>query len=61
MSDHTPTQRIDLTAGWCFKFGFMAALGAFVFSLALGVVGLIVTLLLGLIFGASLLPFLQNN
>lgn len=52
---------VQLGAGTCFKIGFFGALGAFCFGLIVSVVVGVISLILGLIFGASLLQILGQS
>ncbi len=51
----------SLSAGTCVKIGFFGALGAFLFGLIVTVILAIVSLILGLIFGSSIIELLRSS
>ncbi len=52
---------VRISAGTCFKAGFVGALGVFCFGLIATVVLGLISLILGLVFGASLLQILGQS
>ena len=49
-----------ISAGACFKIGFFASLGAFCFGLLASVLMAVLSIVVGLIFGAALFPVLED-